>query len=85
MRKVHLDTDLGGDIDDLCALAMVLNWPAIELAGVTTVSDDGGRRLVMYALRSRQRGEEIWFCANTEDQLEIGNFDRGGFPCKRLS
>jgi hypothetical protein len=25
--KLHLDTDLGGDIDDLCALAMVLNWP----------------------------------------------------------
>ena len=42
MRKLHLDTDLGGDIDDLCALAMVLNWPAVELVGVTTVSDDGG-------------------------------------------
>jgi inosine-uridine nucleoside N-ribohydrolase len=53
MRKVHLDTDLGGDIDDLCALAMVLNWPAIELVGVTTGSDDGGRRRVMYAMRSR--------------------------------
>jgi hypothetical protein len=25
--KLHLDTDLGGDIDDLCALAMVLNCP----------------------------------------------------------
>jgi hypothetical protein len=34
-------------------LAMVLNWPAIQLVGVTTVSDDGGRRLVMYAMRSR--------------------------------
>jgi purine nucleosidase len=44
MQRLHLDTDLGGDIDDLCALAMVLNWPGIELAGVTTVSDDGGRR-----------------------------------------
>ena len=53
MRRVHLDADLGGDIDDLCALAMVLNWPAIQLVGVTTVSDDGGRRLVMYAMRSR--------------------------------
>lgn len=44
MRKLHLDTDIGGDIDDLCALAMVLNWPESELVAVTTVSDDGGRR-----------------------------------------
>ncbi|MEA2575827.1 MAG: hypothetical protein QOH93_3125 [Chloroflexia bacterium] len=42
--KIHLDTDLGGDIDDLCALAMLLRWPDVELVGITTVSDDGGRR-----------------------------------------
>jgi purine nucleosidase len=42
--KLHLDTDLGGDIDDLCALAMVLNWPDVELLAVTTVADDQGRR-----------------------------------------
>lgn len=41
---IHLDTDLGGDIDDLCALAMVLNWPDVELLAVTTVSDNQGRR-----------------------------------------
>src|ERR1017187_6162628 len=44
MRKLHLDTDLGGDINDLCALAMVLNWPEVELVAVTTVSDDRGKR-----------------------------------------
>ena len=44
MPKLHLDTDLGGDIDDLCALAMVLNWPEVELLAVTTNSDDQGRR-----------------------------------------
>jgi purine nucleosidase len=42
--KIHLDTDLGGDIDDLCALAMLLNWPGIELVGVTTVADHQGKR-----------------------------------------
>lgn len=42
--KLHLDTDIGGDIDDLCALAMVLRWPGIEIVGVTTVSDDEGKR-----------------------------------------
>jgi purine nucleosidase len=38
--KLHLDTDLGSDIDDLCALAMALNWPDVELLAVTTVTDD---------------------------------------------
>jgi inosine-uridine nucleoside N-ribohydrolase len=42
--KLHLDTDLGGDIDDLCALAMVLNWPDVELLAITTVADDEGKR-----------------------------------------
>lgn len=42
--KIHLDTDLGGDIDDLCALAMLLRWPDVEITGVTTVSEEGGRR-----------------------------------------
>lgn len=42
--KVHLDTDLGGDIDDLAALALLLAWPGVEITGITTVTDDGGRR-----------------------------------------
>jgi purine nucleosidase len=41
---IHIDTDIAGDTDDLCALALVLAWPGAELAAVTTVSDDGGRR-----------------------------------------
>ena len=44
MIKVHLDTDIGGDIDDLCALAMLLEWPGVEISGITTVADEGGRR-----------------------------------------
>src|SRR5947207_761380 len=43
MRR-HLDTDIGGDIDHLCALAMALNCSEGELLAVTTVSDAGGRR-----------------------------------------
>jgi inosine-uridine nucleoside N-ribohydrolase len=42
--RIHLDTDLGGDPDDACALAMVLGWPGAELVGVTTTTDPGGRR-----------------------------------------
>ena len=50
--KLHIDTDLGGDIDDLCALAMALAWPDVELIGVTTVAEHGGKRAgyVRYAL-----------------------------------
>jgi inosine-uridine nucleoside N-ribohydrolase len=44
MHKVHLDTDLGGDIDDLCALAMLLRWEDVELTGITTVVESSGRR-----------------------------------------
>ena len=46
--KVHLDTDLGGDIDDLCALALLLRWPEpLEITGITVVGDTGGRRTGM--------------------------------------
>ena len=44
MSLVHLDTDLGGDLDDICALAMLLRWPGVELTGVTVVGDMQGRR-----------------------------------------
>jgi inosine-uridine nucleoside N-ribohydrolase len=52
LPQLHIDTDLGGDIDDLCALAMVLAWPDVELVGVTTVAEHGGKRAgyVRYAL-----------------------------------
>lgn len=50
--RIHLDTDIGGDIDDLCALVMLLGWPEVELTGVTTSAEDGGRRagLARYVL-----------------------------------
>jgi purine nucleosidase len=44
---VHLDTDIGGDTDDACALAMLLRWPGVELAGVTTCTEIGGKRAGM--------------------------------------
>ena len=44
MKKIHFDTDIGGDMDDLCALAMLLRWPDLDITGVTTVSDTQGRR-----------------------------------------
>jgi len=53
MTKIHLDTDLGGDPDDLCALAMLLKWPDVEITGITTASDENGKRAgyTKYALQ----------------------------------
>jgi len=52
MTRIHLDTDIGSDTDDLCALAMLLGWPDAELVGITTSTDVGGQRhgYVRYAL-----------------------------------
>lgn len=70
MTKIHLDTDIGGDMDDVCALAMLLRWPDIEITGVTTVSDDRGRRAgyVHYVLRLM--GRTVIPCAAGVDVSE---------------
>jgi purine nucleosidase len=44
MQRIHLDTDIGGDPDDLCALAMLLGWPDVRITGITTTQDDDGQR-----------------------------------------
>lgn len=53
MIKVHLDTDLGGDTDDLCALAILLKWPETQVTGVTTNTEKDARRAgyTKYALK----------------------------------
>jgi len=69
--KLHLDTDLGGDIDDLCALAMVLNWPDAELLAVTTVAEHQGKRAgyARYVLRLANR-EDIPVAAGADVSLD---------------
>lgn len=71
MLKLHLDTDLGGDMDDLCALAMVLNWPDVELLAVTTNSDDRGKRAgyTRYALGLAGR-DDIAVAAGADVSLD---------------
>jgi purine nucleosidase len=70
MPPVHLDTDLGSDTDDLCALAMLLGWPGAEVTGVTTNTDPGGLRAGMtaYALRLAGR-EDVPVLAGAEGTL----------------
>lgn len=58
-RAVHLDTDLGSDTDDLCALAMLLGWDGVDVVGVTTSTDPGGVRagMVEHALALARRDD----------------------------
>jgi Inosine-uridine preferring nucleoside hydrolase len=56
--RIHLDTDLGGDTDDACALAMLLGWPDVEITGITTVADPGGRRAACVAHLLRLAGRD---------------------------
>lgn len=57
MIKVHLDTDLGGDIDDVCALVMLLKNPEVDLTGITVVGDTDGKRTgyVRYVLNIAEK------------------------------
>ena len=80
MTRIHLDTDLGSDTDDLCALAMILGWPGAELVGVTTSTDPGGRRagFVAYALGLAGRGD-VPFAAGADGSIG-GLFEPLAFP-----
>ena len=73
MNKIHLDTDLGGDIDDLCALAMLLRWPGVELTGITTFAEDTGRRAghVGYVLGLEARAEIPTRKLRDQDNIEM--------------
>ena len=57
--RVHLDTDIGTTTDDLAALVMLLGSPGVEVTGITTCIDPGGRRsgYVHHVLRSAGRDD----------------------------
>ena len=78
MPKLHIDTDLGGDIDDLCALAMVLNWPDAELLAVTTVAEHQGKRAgyVRYVLGLADR-KDIPVAAGADVSLDCYRAPQG--------
>lgn len=43
-RRIILDTDIGTDIDDACALAFILASPELDLAGVTIANNRTDQR-----------------------------------------
>jgi len=44
---IILDTDIGDDVDDALALAIILNSPELELRGITTVFRNAPRRALL--------------------------------------
>jgi len=81
MNKIHLDTDLGGDIDDLCALAMLLRWESVELSGITTVAEAKGKRAgyVRYILELERR-DGIPVAAGADVSAGFYRYPELGYP-----
>ncbi len=54
--RILFDTDIGTDIDDVFALALILRSPELELLGVTTVSGDTRARARLAAKMLSEAG-----------------------------
>ncbi|MGA2988445.1 MAG: nucleoside hydrolase [Terriglobia bacterium] len=61
---VILDTDIGTDIDDAFALALIINSPEFELLGVSTVSGDT-------AARARLAAKFLWEAGGKWRQVPV--------------
>ena len=79
--KIHLDTDIGGDMDDVCALALLLKWPGVEITGITTTAEERGRRAgyVRYMLNLTGRGD-IPFAAGADLSEGYTRYRELGYP-----
>ena len=81
MPKIHLDTDLGGDMDDLCALAMLLRWEDLQFSGITTVAEAGGKRagFTRYVLEMEGK-RDIPIAAGAEVSKGFYRYPQLGYP-----
>ena len=69
-RPVLLDTDLGSDVDDAIALALLLGCPELRLVAVTTVAADvRGRAWAAARLLGLGGRTEVDVCAGARDAL----------------
>ncbi|RAP73446.1 nucleoside hydrolase [Paenibacillus montanisoli] len=68
-RKVWLDTDIGGDIDDALCLAYLLNQPHCELIGISTVGGEAGKRAMVADAICKAAGQNIPVYAGADNPL----------------
>lgn len=79
-KKILIDTDIGGDVDDALALAMALNTPDIEIVGITNVYlANAWRSGVTRQLLKVYGREDIPVCTGAEKPL-IGWWDESRIP-----
>lgn len=68
-RALILDTDIGSDVDDAMALALILGRPDLDLLGVTTVYGDTLLRARLAQRYAGLAGRRITVCAGIEEPL----------------
>lgn len=72
VARVILDTDIGDDIDDAYALALLASMPDVELVGVTTAYGKTGERAEIAARLLAVMGrKDVPVCAGRRGSAEI--------------
>lgn len=80
IKKILIDTDIGGDVDDALALAMALNTPSLQIVGITNVYlANAWRSGVTKKLLQTYGREDIPVCTGAEKPL-IGWWDESRIP-----
>src|SRR4051812_24385910 len=73
IKKVWLDTDIGGDIDDALCLAYLLSNPRCEIVGITTVGGEVVKRAMVADAICKAAGRSIPIYAGADKQLLPSN------------
>lgn len=68
-KKVILDTDIGGDIDDALCLAYLLRQPNCDLLGITTVGGEVEKRAMVADAICKSAGRRVPIYAGADWQL----------------
>lgn len=80
VKKILIDTDIGGDVDDALALAMALNTPSLEIVGITNVYlANAWRSGVTKKLLQTYGRDDIPVCTGAEKPL-LGWWDESRIP-----
>lgn len=70
MKKILLDTDIGGDIDDAVCLAYLLREPECQLLGITTVCGQPEKRAAVADAICRAAGREVPIVAGLDSTMQ---------------
>ncbi|MEK3787323.1 nucleoside hydrolase [Paenibacillus sp. FSL K6-1230] len=70
MKKILLDTDIGGDIDDALCLAYLLKEPQCNLVGITTVCGEPEKRAAIASAICKTVKRDIPIVAGLDTTLQ---------------